>query len=53
MHLLKAKVSADFLAAVKTGVLRQNSIGFMYEEDWTPGEFKVEKYDFFSAQDFG
>ncbi len=46
VHLLKAKVSADFLEAVKTGVLRQNSIGFMYEEDWTPGEFNGEKYDF-------
>ncbi len=46
VHLLKAKVSADFLAAVKAGVLSKNSIGFMYEEDWTPGLFKGERYDF-------
>jgi hypothetical protein len=46
VHLLKAKVSADFLAAVKAGVLSKNSIGFMYEEDWTPGLFNGEKYDF-------
>jgi hypothetical protein len=31
VHLLKAKVSADFLASVKAGVLTKNSIGFMYE----------------------
>lgn len=46
VHLLKAKVSADFLAAIKAGVLSKNSIGFMYEEDWTPGEFNGERYDF-------
>jgi len=46
VHLLKAKVSDDFLAAIKAGVLSKNSIGFMYEEDWTPGEFNGERYDF-------
>jgi hypothetical protein len=46
VHLLKAKVSADFLAAIKAGVLSKNSIGFMYEEDWTPGLFNGEQYDF-------
>lgn len=46
VHLLKAKVSADFLAAVKAGVLTKNSIGFMYEEDWSPGLFNGEQYDF-------
>jgi hypothetical protein len=46
VHLLKAKVSADFLAAVKAGVLSKNSIGFMYEEDWTSGLFDGQKYDF-------
>ncbi len=46
VHILKAKVSADFLAAVKAGVLSKNSIGFMYEEDWTPGLFDGQKYDF-------
>ncbi len=46
VHLLKAKVSADFLAAIKAGILSKNSIGFMYEEDWTPGLFNGEKYDF-------
>jgi hypothetical protein len=46
VHLLKSKVSADFLAAVKAGVLSKNSIGFMYEEDWTPGSFNGERYDF-------
>ncbi len=46
VHILKAKVSADFLAAVKAGVLSKNSIGFMYEEDWTPGLFGGQKYDF-------
>lgn len=46
VHLLKAKVSADFLAAVKAGVLSKNSIGFMYEEDWSAGLFNGQKYDF-------
>lgn len=46
VHLLKAKVSADFIAAIKAGVLSKNSIGFMYEEDWTPGLFNGEQYDF-------
>ena len=46
VHILKGKVSADFLAAVKAGVLCKNSIGFMYEEDWSPGVFNGETYDF-------
>jgi len=46
VHLLKAKVSADFLASVKAGILTKNSIGFMYEEDWSPGLFNGENYDF-------
>lgn len=46
VHIQKAKVSADFLAAVKAGVLCKNSIGFMYEEDWSPGLFNGERYDF-------
>jgi hypothetical protein len=45
-HLFKDRNTPQFLADVKSGKLKDVSIGFIYAEDWTPGEFKGEKYDF-------
>ena len=46
VHLHKQKVSADFIAKVKSGVLSKNSMGFLYEEDRAPGEWRGQRYDF-------
>lgn len=46
VHLFKERNTPQFLADVKAGKLKDVSIGFIYAEDWTPGEFKTEKYDF-------
>jgi len=42
----KDKVPKQMLDDVKSGALKDVSIGFAYEEDWTPGEFEGEHYDF-------
>lgn len=42
----KDKVPKNILDDVKSGVLRDVSIGFTYEEDRTPGEWEGQKYDF-------
>jgi len=44
--LYKAKNTPQFLADVKSGKLKDVSIGFLYHDDWTPGEFQGQKYDF-------
>jgi len=44
--LVKSKNTPQFLADVKSGKLKDVSIGFLYTEDWTPGEFQGKKYDF-------
>jgi len=41
----KDRVPSDILDQVKSGTLRDVSIGFTYEEDKTPGEWEGEKYD--------
>lgn len=46
VHLYKGRVSADFLAKVRSGVLSKNSIGFLYEEERVPGEWRGQRYDF-------
>jgi len=42
----KDKVPKQLIDDVKSGVLKDVSIGFTYEEDDTPGEFEGEHYDF-------
>ena len=42
----KDKVPKEVLDDVKSGALKDVSIGFTYEEDKTPGEWEGEKYDF-------
>jgi len=42
----KSKVPAEILDQVKSGALRDVSIGFTYEEDKTPGEFEGQGYDY-------
>jgi len=46
VHLYKQKISADFLGKVKAGVLSKNSMGFLYEEERAPGEWRGQRYDF-------
>ena len=46
VHINKKKVTPEFLAGVKAGVYNKNSIGFLYVEDWTRGEFQGQPYDF-------
>ena len=42
----KDRVPSDVIAKIKSGDLRDVSIGFTYEEDRTPGEWNKEKYDY-------
>jgi len=42
----KDRVPKEVLDDVKSGALKDVSIGFTYEEDKTPGEWEGEKYDF-------
>lgn len=42
----KKKAPVAFITDIKGGVKRDVSIGFIHEEDWTPGEFKGQKYDY-------
>jgi hypothetical protein len=42
----KDKVPKQLIDDVKSGALKDVSIGFTYEEDATPGEFEGEHYDF-------
>jgi len=44
--LNKKKADAQFVTDVKSGAKRDVSIGFLHEEDWTPGVFNGEKYDY-------
>ena len=46
VHLFKNRNTPQFIQDVKGGKLKDVSIGFIYAEDWTPGEFNKEKYDF-------
>jgi hypothetical protein len=46
VHLLKAKNDPAFIQDVKDGRLKDVSIGFIYEEDWTPGKYQGQPYDF-------
>lgn len=46
VHLFKDRNTPQFIQDVKGGKLKDVSIGFIYAEDWTPGEFNKEKYDF-------
>jgi hypothetical protein len=46
VHLFKPKNDPAFLADVKEGRLKDVSIGFIYDEDWTPGEWNGQRYDF-------
>jgi len=42
----KDRVPSDVIAKIKSGDLRDVSIGFTYEEDRTPGEWNGSKYDY-------
>jgi hypothetical protein len=46
VHIYKRKVSPEFLAGVKAGIYNKNSIGFLYTEDRTKGEFNGQSYDY-------
>jgi hypothetical protein len=46
IHLFKPKNDPAFIQDVKEGRLKDVSIGFIYAEDWTPGEYQGQKYDF-------
>jgi hypothetical protein len=46
VHIYKRKVSPEFLAGVKAGIYNKNSIGFLYTEDQTKGEFNGQSYDY-------
>jgi hypothetical protein len=46
VHLLKSKNDPAFIQDVKDGRLKDVSIGFIYEEDWTPGKYQGQPYDF-------
>ncbi len=44
--ILKKRADPKFVADVKSGVRRDVSIGFIHDEDWSPGTFNGEKYDY-------
>lgn len=46
VHLLKAKNDSGFIEDVKSGRLKDVSMGFLFEDVWTPGEFQGQKYDY-------
>jgi hypothetical protein len=46
IYWYKSRVSPDLLNQVRSGVLRDNSIGFTHDKDWTPGEFHGAQYDY-------
>jgi len=45
-HFFKAACDQAFLEGVKAGSLVDVSVAYYCEEDWTPGEFGGEPYDF-------
>jgi hypothetical protein len=46
LRFFKPKCDSKYLEDIKAGKLKDVSIGFFYEEDWTPGEWKGQHYDF-------
>jgi len=42
----KKRAPSTFIADIKNGVKRDVSIGFIHDEDWSPGEFNGQKYDY-------
>jgi hypothetical protein len=46
VHIYKKMISDDLLAGIKSGVLTKTSIGFLYVEDATKGEFNGQPYDY-------
>ena len=46
LRFYKSKCNPQFLNDVKTGKKRDVSVGFFYEYDATPGEWKGQHYDF-------
>jgi hypothetical protein len=46
VHLFKKLVSDDLIAGIKSGVFSKNSMGFLYIEDATKGEFNGQPYDY-------
>jgi len=44
--LYKNRNTPEFLADIKSGKLKDLSIGFVYTEDWTGGTWNGAKYDF-------
>jgi hypothetical protein len=46
VHIDKRKAEPQFVADIKSGALKDVSIGFLYEEDWKGGIWNGEKYDY-------
>ena len=46
VHLFKKQIAENVLAEIKSGVLSKNSMGFLYMEDPTKGEFNGQPYDY-------
>lgn len=46
LRFLKSKNRPQFLADIKSGKLKEVSIGFFYEYDAVPGQFNGKPYDF-------
>jgi len=48
----KNRVPADVIGKIRSGALRDVSIGFTYEEDRVPGEWNGQKYDYIQRNIF-
>jgi hypothetical protein len=46
IHLFKEEIAPEFLTDIKLGICNKNSMGFIYTEDATKGEFNGQPYDF-------
>jgi len=46
VHLYKKLISDDLIAGIKSGIFSKNSMGFLYMEDATKGEFNGQVYDY-------
>jgi hypothetical protein len=46
VHIDKRKASPQFVADVKSGAKKDVSIGLLFEQVFTPGEFEGKKYDY-------
>lgn len=46
IRFFKDRTEADVLEKVRKGELRDNSIGFSCDKDWTSGEFQGRHYDY-------